>query len=345
MDAKMRSAEGVRDVDKADDHMDGACAVSGVAASVAGVAGAVLAGASMVAGAALTGASAQVAQAAEQQLANQTAQSAHASQAAVCPVDGQANVDGSYVKVHNVQGKLSFSQDVVTPTDQLIRDLRGVSSILCDDEDAGTAGTAGTDARPDAVLRDSSPAKAKPMGRTTTPDWDIAVLGDVTGAFTAKLEDLARQNSSETIMSYTCLDNPADGRATANAGVTGVSVMSILDQAGIRAGANVVTFVSADGYKVRLPLDYVRRHACVIAYRLNGEPLEDALGCANQLWIGATAAHYFVRDVRQIRVQTVAASKVPPAPGSPEAGEGYANRPNVGVLRGVMKGARKGEIA
>ena len=219
----------------------------------------------------------------------------------------------AFVKVHNVQGRFSYSQDVVTPTEQITHDLKGIGHVL---------------SHADAPAAPAAPAPADPL------DWRLSVAGFVAVPLAASLRDLAREGSHRAVMSYTCMNNPADGRATANADTTGVTLASMLRRAGVRDGANVVTFVSADGYEISLPLSYVTERAAMIAYRLNGEPLARSIGCTNQLWLAGASAHYFVRDVETIRISKVGASSVPPIPGSPASGDQFRNRPNVGVLGG-----------
>lgn len=71
-------------------------------------------------------------------------------------------------------------------------------------------------------------------------------------------------------------------------------------------------------------------------FDVNGSPINETVDGTNQLWLGATSARYFARDIVGIRVE--ARDKVPAAPGSPEADDTYANLPNVGIAFG-------GEIA
>lgn len=246
---------------------------------------------------------------------------------------------GARVKVHNVQGAFSFSQDVVMPTAQIVRDLRDVSDVS---RDTGAREASAAPATPAGIRV----AAAGSPQASSALDWEISVGGAVNQAFSARLGELARSDVRDAVMSYTCLESPSSGRATANAGTTGIPLAAILERAGgVWEGANVITFTSADGFDVRLPLDYVLGRTSMIAYRLNGAPLKETLGCTNQLWMGGAPAHYFVRDVVRIGVERLAASKVPPSPSAPLAGEACVNHPNIGVLNGLLKGAQKGEIA
>lgn len=178
------------------------------------------------------------------------------------------------------------------------------------------------------------PAHAAP----NASGWDLAVGGAVARAYVTHLSAAARSSSCEGL-------RPADVRAAERAGVEGVSVRALLDRAGACVGANIVSFTSVDGFVVRLPLDYVLDHASFVASHIDGAPVRESEGCANQLWIEGAPAHYAVRNVVRIDVERVPAAKVPASPDAPLAGGDFAINPNVGVLNGIMKGAQQGAIA
>ena len=62
---------------------------------------------------------------------------------------------------------------------------------------------------------------------------------------------------------------------------------------------------------------------------VNDEDAADAVGCANQLWLGGTSARSFARDVVSISITKEA--EPPAAPGSGASGA----VPNVGVTEGI----------
>lgn len=222
---------------------------------------------------------------------------------------------GAYVEEPQVIGEFAFSQDVLTPTDQVFRAMYGVDRTLCS---GGEVEALDTSDAPDAAV------------------WRITVDGSgVSSAFTATMDDLSRAGVRTLIMGCTCLGNPADGRASVNVQVSGVSVASVLEMAGVSPDANVITFVSSDGYEVSLPLTYVLQRSSMLVSMVNGEPIANSMGGVNQLWLGSTAARYFSRDVVEVRVDVADEVDVPPAPGTSQAGDAYANRPNVGVLSGA----------
>lgn len=63
---------------------------------------------------------------------------------------------------------------------------------------------------------------------------------------------------------------------------------------------------------------------------INGEKLDASIGGDNQLWLGSTSGSYFARDIVSISIET--RQTPPPAPGTAEAGDSYANVPNVAIV-------------
>ena len=230
-------------------------------------------------------------------------------------IAGEQAMSSQRFALASVEGTFSFTQGQVTPTAQIARTLGGADKVLCG------ASTEALSSNQQVV--------------SDAVDWQITVDGDgVQSSLTATIGDLAQTGTQSTVMGCSCAGNPADGRATANAAVTGVSVYQLLETAGgVTNEANAITFVSSDGYEVTLPLTYVLQRASMIVYQLNGEPLSASVGGTNQLWLGSTSARYFASDVVEVRV--TCEDEVPAIPGSPASGDHASNVPNVGVTAGV----------
>lgn len=204
-------------------------------------------------------------------------------------------------------GTFTATQAELTPLDQVSRTFGNGSYNLCSD-----------------VLREEG-AVAAPAADVM--DWQIAITGDIENPYAITMAEVAEKGSVSSIMGCTCAGNPAAGVATINAEVTGPSIATLVDQAVPAATANALTFVSADGTQISVPLWYVYTRPALVAYQIDGEPLVDALGAANQVWIGSTSANYFTRDIVEIRVETLA--EEPAVPGD---GIEYANVPNISVF-------------
>ncbi|WP_302391677.1 molybdopterin-dependent oxidoreductase [Eggerthella sinensis] len=229
---------------------------------------------------------------------------------------GAAVSEQMRVSIENVQGTFAWNQGVTADNATLSQTLYQGSKYLC-----GAQGVEGMSEEDASGERASS--ERVPSVRS------IRVTGDVSHAFTASVDDFVKKAPVQKVMGCTCSGNPADGRASANAEVGGFQLAALINEADPLEGANTITFTSADGYEVALPLKYVTQRYCLVVTTVNGEDTAQAIGCANQLWLGSTAARAYARDVVAISITKEA--EPPAAPGaSPDA-----NVPNVGVTKGA----------
>ena len=233
--------------------------------------------------------------------ADQTAE-ASAADEKTCPVHQDAAVVTRQV-IEHVQGVFAFTQDEISSNETIARSFAAAAKYLCGSSISNTE-SASLDA------------------------WALNVSGDVSNSFTASLDELAQEESATVVMGCSCSGNPADGAASINAKVTGVPLSNIMETAGLEDGVNTVVFQSTDGYETALPLAYVTQRYSLLVFNVNGEPLSDSVGGTNQLWLGATSARYFARDINAISFEK--REVAPPAPGS-AAGDHYANTPNAAI--------------
>lgn len=207
-------------------------------------------------------------------------------------------------EIADVQGSFSWNQDASASNEMLRRLLYDASKNLC--------GSRGLDIGLDA----SSGAIDA-----------IRVTGDVENPLVADVDAYRKKAPVKQVMSCTCAGNPADGRASANAQVEGFRLSALIEDAVPSEGVNTITFVSADGMSVLLPLSYVRQRYSIIVTTVNDEDATSAIGCSNQLWLGSTAARLFSQNIVEIRL--TAEENPPAAPGAQGA-----NQPNVAVTFG-----------
>ena len=224
--------------------------------------------------------------------------------------EAQAVAATPAVRQAAVEGAFAWTQAEVTPTELVASRMGGAAQVLC-----GSSWVAGDD-------------------QASAEEWVLRVTGDVESEVVATLGELAEEGAYHATMGCSCAGNGADGLASVNAEVEGVTVAYLLETAGASEKANTIVFVSDDGYEVALPLAYVAQRASMVVYALNGAELADSVGGVNQLWLGSTSARYFARNVAEVRVETRDEALVPPVPGTPEAGDAYANVPNIGVVFG-----------
>lgn len=246
---------------------------------------------------------------------------AGATLAAALPADAQtvdapeatvqyvASSETAMVKPVQVTGEFSFTQTEVASNAELACVIGEASKYLCNAQ----AMAANEDA--------------------TAEDWTIAVRGAVENPTAISLAEFCESDQAKTlVMGCTCMGNPVDGRATANAEITGIPLADLFEIVQPQVRANTVVFTSADGYEVALPLVYVSQRCGALVFAVNDAPLAESVGGANQLWLGSTPASYFARDIVAIDLQE--RQTPPPSPTSEEARAELASLPNIGVLYG-----------
>lgn len=221
-----------------------------------------------------------------------------------------ATEQGQRVAPAAVEGAFAWSQVECTANAELARNLYGATDVLCGSGDA-------------RLQLASAVASDAPSIAT------IAVTGDVANEFVADVAQMNEVAPAAQTLGCSCAGNPVNGRASGNAAVEGFKLSALIAQAQPLAGANALTFVCADGYEVAMPLFYAQQHYALVVSRVNGEACSDALGCANQLWLGGSSARAFARDIVEVRITEEA--EVPAVPGTPEG----ANLPNASVLVGT----------
>lgn len=211
--------------------------------------------------------------------------------------------------VARVEGTFSFTQQSITPTEAIAQIMQKAEAYLC-----GSLGSVGA------------------TTELNEGDWSLRVTGAAETPFMISGEELGDEATQSLVLGCSCAGNPAGGAATVNAEVTGVSVVHLMEMAGVDPAANTAVFTSADGYKVELPVIYLKTHYCPIVFDVNGEPLGERIGGVNQLWLGSTSAKYFARDITSITFEV--RDEAPEAPDSQAARGSYANLPNIGVFFG-----------
>ena len=208
-----------------------------------------------------------------------------------------------------VIGEFTFCQTEVATNEELAARLAGASKYLCGSQ---------------LVEQNQGVAPE---------EWEFAITGSVRHPEVMSLGEYLDSDRSETVvMGCTCLGNPVDGNATANAKVTGLPIRELMAMVEPDEGVSTMVLVSADGYEVALPYTYVVQRRSSIVFAVNGAPLAESVGGSNQLWLGSTPASYFARDIVEIRLED--RQTPPPSPSSAEARAAYQNLPNIGVLYG-----------
>ncbi|HEY1641294.1 MAG TPA: molybdopterin-dependent oxidoreductase [Streptosporangiaceae bacterium] len=113
-----------------------------------------------------------------------------------------------------------------------------------------------------------------------TPDaWQLRIHGMVARPVTLTYRDLLKRPLLEDYITLTCVSDPVQGPYVGNAKWLGVSVRSLLREAGIRAGADQLLCTSADGFTCGTPIQTsMDGRDSMLAVAMNGQPLPVAHG-------------------------------------------------------------------
>jgi DMSO/TMAO reductase YedYZ molybdopterin-dependent catalytic subunit len=110
--------------------------------------------------------------------------------------------------------------------------------------------------------------------------YTLRIHGMVDHELELSYEDLLDRRMVERRITLTCVSNPVGGKYVGNATWLGVPVRDLLEEAGVKNGADAVRSTSADNMTIGTPLqalDDPMRDA-LIAVGMNGEPLPLAHG-------------------------------------------------------------------
>ena len=207
--------------------------------------------------------------------------------------------------VPGVEGDFSFTQDSITPLDQVYfywenGNHRGMT--------------------PD---NDMSPEILE--------NWEISVEGLVDNPFTFTIGEMKDQ-AVTTVMKMDCQTNPPGGSYIANCEVTGIPLSVILEKAGVQADANTLKVIADDGWCYPLPLSYMDGNEPLLVYLINGETLPNLLGYPVQLWTPTLGGVHFTK--RPAKVELSYQEKEPAyyiGFTNPKTGE-FFNKPNVAIF-------------
>ncbi|MCW2830150.1 MAG: molybdopterin-binding oxidoreductase [Aeromicrobium sp.] len=116
--------------------------------------------------------------------------------------------------------------------------------------------------------------------------WTLRIHGMVDQEINLTFRDLMRMPLEEHRVTLTCVSNEVGGPYVGNALWLGVRTATLLEMAGVKAGADAIKSTSADGWTAGSPLETVTddRNA-MVAIGMNGEPLPLAHGFPARLVI------------------------------------------------------------
>lgn len=222
------------------------------------------------------------------------------------PIDVWQRAAVDYDKVAGVAGTFTFTQDTLTPADDVFNLFGTAATTIC-----------------------AKPAHA--FDGVTREEYYVNVGGLVEKAYSIGIDEIERMESEMKEMRCTCGMSPA----IAMASVTGVKVSDLVEMAGVPEEANTITFKDKDGYGLPMPLSYVMDKEALLVYRIGDKAFSD--GERLQVWIPDTVAKYFTRAVTDIELSV--SDEVPEVQG-PDADQ----RAKVSIMNTVGDAFKVGDL-
>jgi DMSO/TMAO reductase YedYZ molybdopterin-dependent catalytic subunit len=112
-----------------------------------------------------------------------------------------------------------------------------------------------------------------------------------------RYEDILEYPTVSKVALLTCRNFFCD-----NAEWTGVPVLTLLNEAGIKPNANQVVFTATDGYQVNLPLEEILRDDVFLAHTVNGKILPKEHGFPLRLVVTGEFGSKWIKWVEHIEV-------------------------------------------
>lgn len=106
-------------------------------------------------------------------------------------------------------------------------------------------------------------------------DWQLRIHGMVDRELVLHYDDLRRRQLIERTVTMTCVSNDVGGDYISNTNFVGVRLRDILQEAGVKPGADQILSKSSDGFTAGTPVDVIMEPGrdAMLAIGMNGEPL------------------------------------------------------------------------
>ena len=146
--------------------------------------------------------------------------------------------------------------------------------------------------------------------------WKLNISGLVDNELELTYADLLDMPQMERHITLSCVSNPVGGDLVGNALWQGVSLASVLNEAGLQPGAEQVVSRSIDGWTCGSPTEVIMDgRDAMLAIAMNGEPLPARHGFPVRIVVpglfGYVSATKWVTDIRLTRWQDFDAYWVP----------------------------------
>lgn len=141
-------------------------------------------------------------------------------------------------------------------------------------------------------------------------DWTLRIGGDVARPLELTFDDLLRRPLTERDLTLSCVSNEVGGPYVGTARWLGVPLAELLEEAGVRGGADQLLSTSQDGMTIGTPMEIATDgRDALLAIAMNGEPLPQVHGFPARMIIpglyGYTSATKWLIELEATRFDQV----------------------------------------
>ena len=142
---------------------------------------------------------------------------------------------------------------------------------------------------------------------TIYENWTISIDGDCENPVTMTLPELEEQfGTVKQVMKMDCTINGVGQATIMQSEVEGIPVSKIIEFARPKAGANILSPISPDGYNyAQMPIDWMIDNDALIVTKMDGETLPPSQGYPCMLWLYNTSGGNFVKRIGNLTFMTL----------------------------------------
>jgi DMSO/TMAO reductase YedYZ molybdopterin-dependent catalytic subunit len=141
------------------------------------------------------------------------------------------------------------------------------------------------------------PTIGVPVPRIDLNSWILVIDGEVEKSLKLSWNDVLRLPRVESISDFHCVE----GWSVLNNRWEGIRFKKLVDMVKPKENAEFVSFECADGYSTSLSLEELLGNDVLLAYKLNGEFLEEGLGAPLRLVVPDKYAYKSAMWVTRIK--------------------------------------------
>ncbi len=126
-----------------------------------------------------------------------------------------------------------------------------------------------------------------PVPKIDLTKWTLTIEGEVRKPLQLSWDDLQKIPTVESVSDFHCVE----GWSVSDLRWEGVRFRDIVEMVELTEDAQFVSFECADGYTTSLLLEDLLADDILLAYRLNGKPLEEGIGAPLRLVVPSKYAY------------------------------------------------------